>query len=91
MGKNGKATKFCVCIEPHNVIREKRPVAILTLCLCICTNMRQFFANFAKAKTYVTVQCKKMLTILPSPAGMALTKLSLASNNEIFPGQGEFG
>jgi hypothetical protein len=31
MGKNGKATKFCVCIEPHNVISEKRPVAIITL------------------------------------------------------------
>ncbi len=34
MGKNGKATKFCVCIEPHNKSGEKSPEAILTHCLC---------------------------------------------------------
>jgi hypothetical protein len=29
--------------------------------------------------------------IFPSPAGMSLTKLFLAGNNLIIPGQGEFG
>jgi hypothetical protein len=35
--------------------------------------------------------CKKKLAIYPSPAGMSLTKLSLAGNSLIIPGQGEFG
>jgi hypothetical protein len=30
---------------------------------------------------------KKMLTVIPTPAGMSLTKLSLAGNNKIFLGQ----
>jgi hypothetical protein len=34
---------------------------------------------------------KKMLAIFPSPTGMSSTKLSLAGNNQIIPGQGEFG
>jgi hypothetical protein len=33
---------------------------------------------------------KKRLAIFPSPAGMLLTKLSLAGNNLLFPGYGEF-
>ncbi len=37
------------------------------------------------------LHCKKKWTIFPSPAGMSLTKLSLAGNNLIFPIQGEFG
>jgi hypothetical protein len=32
---------------------------------------------------------KKRLAIFPSPAGMSLTKRSLADNNEIIPGLGE--
>jgi hypothetical protein len=34
---------------------------------------------------------KKSLSIFPSPAGMSLTKLSLAGKILIIPGQGEFG
>ncbi len=30
------------------------------------------------------------IVFFPSPAGMSLTKLSLAGNNLIIPGQGEF-
>ncbi len=33
---------------------------------------------------------KKMIFLHPSPAGMSLTKLSLAGNIEIIPGQGDF-
>ncbi len=33
---------------------------------------------------------KKRLPVFPSPAGMSLTKLALAGNNLIIPGQGEF-
>jgi hypothetical protein len=36
------------------------------------------------------LHCIITLPILPSPAGMSLTKLSLAENNLIIPGQGEF-
>jgi hypothetical protein len=38
----------------------------------------------------LTLHNKKRLPIFSSPAGM-LTKLSLAGNNLIIPGQGEFG
>jgi hypothetical protein len=34
--------------------------------------------------------CKKRLSNFPSPAGMSITKLSLARNNLVIPGQGEF-
>ncbi len=37
------------------------------------------------------IHCKKILKVLLSPAGMSLTKLYLAENNLIFPGQREFG
>jgi hypothetical protein len=33
---------------------------------------------------------KKRLATFPSPAGLSLTKLSLAVNIKIIPGQGEF-
>jgi hypothetical protein len=35
--------------------------------------------------------CKKRLLIFLSLAGMSLAELSLAGNNLIIPGQGEFG
>jgi hypothetical protein len=38
-----------------------------------------------------TVHCKKRLAVFPSPDEMSLTKLPLAGNNFILPGQGEFG
>jgi hypothetical protein len=37
------------------------------------------------------VHCKKSLSISPSPAGMSLTKLTLAGNYLIIPGHGDFG
>ncbi len=37
------------------------------------------------------LHCKKRLTIFPCPAGMSPTKLSLAGNNLIVHGEGEFG
>jgi hypothetical protein len=42
-----------------------------------------------KHKLYI--HGKKMLVILPTPAGMSVTKFSLAGNNEIVPGQEGFG
>jgi hypothetical protein len=40
----------------------------------------------------VKLHCKKRFTkIFPSPAGMSLTKLSLAGNNLIIPDRREFG
>jgi hypothetical protein len=38
-----------------------------------------------------SVHCKKNLAVFPYPAGLLLTKLSLAKNNIIIPGQEEFG
>jgi hypothetical protein len=46
--------------------------------------------NIGKCR-HRTLHCKKRLAILPSPAGMSFTKLSLAWNNLISPDQGEFG
>jgi hypothetical protein len=37
------------------------------------------------------LHCKKKLAIFLFPAGISITKLSLAANNLIIPGQGEFG
>jgi hypothetical protein len=37
-----------------------------------------------------TIHCTKSLSVLPSPAGMSLTKLSLDGNNLIITVQGEF-
>jgi hypothetical protein len=37
------------------------------------------------------LHCKKWLAEFPSQAGMSLSKLSLAGNHLIIPGQGEFG
>jgi hypothetical protein len=42
-----------------------------------------------KTDSWCTV--KKSLAIFPFPAGLSLTKLSLAGNNLSIPGQGEFG
>jgi hypothetical protein len=39
----------------------------------------------------VGLHCKKRISSFPSPAGISLTKLFLARNNLIIPGQGEFG
>jgi hypothetical protein len=38
-----------------------------------------------------SVHCKKRFAVFPSPAGMSLTKPSLAENNLIIAAQGEFG
>ncbi len=42
---------------------------------------------------FVLVPCtvNKRLAIFPFPAGMSLTKLSLALNHLVIPGQGDFG
>jgi hypothetical protein len=42
-------------------------------------------------KSMPAPHCKKRLSFFPSLAGMSLAKLSLAGNNLIIPGQGEFG
>ncbi len=36
---------------------------------------------FSNVYIFVTLHCKKRLVVFPSPAGMSLTKLSLAGNN----------
>ncbi len=44
---------------------------------------------YSKYRLNIHLHCKKSLAIFPSPAGMSLTKLSLAGNNLIIPGHGE--
>ncbi len=41
--------------------------------------------------TICTLHCYKRFAIFPTPAGMSLTKLSMAGNNLIITVQGEFG
>jgi hypothetical protein len=43
--------------------------------------------QYIEASSYTV----KKVIVFPPPAGMSLTKLSLARNNLILPGQGEFG
>ncbi len=43
--------------------------------------------NPLKSQSYTV----KKVIHFPDPAGMSLTKISLAVNNLIIPGQGEFG
>jgi hypothetical protein len=38
-----------------------------------------------KAKGLILLHCKKRLAVFPSPAGISLTKLSLAGNKLIIP------
>jgi hypothetical protein len=53
---------------------------------CHVTHVRR-----AKHTDTPKLHCKKRLRIFLSPAGMSPTKLSLAGNNLISPGQREFG
>jgi hypothetical protein len=46
---------------------------------------------FSKVNFSTIIHCKKWLSFFPYPAGMSLTKLSMAGNNLIIPGQREFG
>jgi hypothetical protein len=55
----------------------------LIICSCLQKKRRKEWAS-------VSSHCKKGLMLFPSPAGMSRTKLSLAGNNLIIPGQGEF-
>ncbi len=57
---------------------------------CAVASLRTFFSIVSPGYIF-KLHCKKLLAIFPSPAGMSLTKLSLAGNNLIIPGQGEFG
>jgi hypothetical protein len=47
--------------------------------------------NMRKRQFFTKTHCKKRFAIFPSPAGMSLTKLSLAEKILIIPGQGDFG
>ncbi len=47
--------------------------------------------TFAQGPPNDSLHCKKRLLFFPSPAGMSLTKLSLAGTNLTIPGRGEFG
>jgi hypothetical protein len=47
--------------------------------------------NMEGLYTVQYVSCKKKFATFPSLAGMSLIKPSLAGNNLIIPGQGEFG
>ncbi len=54
-------------------------------------NMTNQIKGWESMTLVFNIHSKKRLAIFPSPAGMSLTKLSLAGNNWVIPGQGEFG
>jgi hypothetical protein len=59
-----------------------------------CFELVGFFShNLSEQLVFenVKIHCKKRLAVFLSPAGMSLTKLSLAGKYYIIPGQGEFG
>jgi hypothetical protein len=47
--------------------------------------------NYEVYTVHCTVHCKTGLAVFPSPVGMSIAKLSLARNNLIIRGQGNFG
>ncbi len=49
------------------------------------------YNNLIPTRFLAAIHCKKRLTIFPPPAWMSLTKLSLAGNKLIIPGQRRFG
>jgi len=52
--------------------------------------IRGSFKNVGFIPFFQRLHCKKWLSIFPSPAGMSLTKISLAGKNLNIPGQREF-
>jgi hypothetical protein len=75
----------------------KAKVAFYFLILCQqLLSLERFGKKVSKLKSIAelgrfTVHDKKRLATFQSPAGMSLTKLSMAGNNLIIPAQGEFG
>jgi hypothetical protein len=59
--------------------------ALCSTCFSVPFILSLFFFNLGRSlgESYlsIAVHCKKRLAIFPSPAGMSLTKLSLAGNN----------
>ncbi len=73
---------------------EKAPVQKDVLQLFLMRKMKKVPVVFVLSHTSGPPRAytvKKRLANFPFPAGMSLTKLSLAGNNSIIPGQGEFG
>ncbi len=66
---------FCICYRT-----QKRELGLAMMLLCVVTIF--FLCNvLALVVNILEVHCKKGLPISPSPAGMSLTKLSLAGND----------
>jgi hypothetical protein len=64
-------------------IRKKNPLdACLIKSTLVEVNVNRSCSNIRN------VHCKKRFAIFPTPAGISLTKLSLAGNNLIIPNQG---
>jgi hypothetical protein len=53
--------------------------------------LKGYVGNVEEAFAYTSYTVKERLAIFPSPAGMSQTKFSMAGNNSIIPGLGEFG
>jgi hypothetical protein len=66
----------------------KKKLTIFSLSFTGLENCRK---SLCLADFHCTCTVKKRLPVFPSPAGMLLTESSLAGNNLIFPGQGQFG
>jgi hypothetical protein len=63
----------------------------LTVPLLVLTLLLYVTRSYIQKWCMVLYTVKKGYPFFPSPAGMSLTKLSLAGNNLIIPVQGEFG
>ncbi len=78
-----KANRYHLNIGASNSLAEKRRAEnwkLVTLCRVAISIL--FIPG---------IHCKKRFVIFPSPAGVSLTKLSVAGNDLVIPGQGEFG
>ncbi len=68
------------------------PITVLLVGDFLCTQYSRTGLNdFIWVSAPERLHCKKRLAVFSSPAGMSLTKLSLAKNILIIPAQGGFG
>ncbi len=67
---------LCLVYSIHGVLKEAHTSAAKFF-----NYLPRYFVRHVGIKKTISVQCKKSFSIFPSPAGMSLTKLSLARNN----------
>jgi hypothetical protein len=81
-------------LQGHRILDSRDEARVVEELRLICHHTKYNVTVFHPYFIYfdqVSILCKKSLSVFHSPAGMSLTKLSLAGKNLIIPSQGKFG